>query len=540
MRTKPNALFLFSLATGVCCSWHFAKATTYTDATGDAYGDPYVDITSVAVTNDSSNIYFLINLNPASQIVNNTNDQYGLYEIGLQTGPGGSTAVMNPYGAPIGISTGMNYWVGAWTNQTVGPPDTGDSQLYQYSGGSWNLIAGNGTNSPYIPTPVTMTDTSLQISVPLSSLGLSPGNSFNFDVWTTYGNPGGQAAYDALDSGAAATEASDYTPWNGTPYDSATAPGSTFASTIYTVTAGSAPILTWNNSGATGDGMTWDTAQQNFNDGTNPAVYTDGSAVSFTDNNNGHYAVNIPSTVSPTSVTVDASGNYTFSGAGGIGGSGSLTKMGTGTLTISAPLSYTGATTISGGRLTLATSLTSTSSISVASGATLELEPGITINTATLALASGATLDITTNTVSFDTTVAGHDAATLLGDLTSAYDHGKWDLAGITSSAAAASGITTLGYLDSGNTFTIKYTLPGDTDLSGTVDATDLYNLNHGIGWDDFNYDGKVNADDYSLFMLGDAYGSVSSVTVPEPGTAGLILLGTAGVLRRRRSLRGN
>lgn len=517
-----------------------AAATTYTDASNDAYGDDYVDIQSVVVTNDANNLDFVINLRSTSQIVNNTNEQYGLYEVGLQTGPNGSTAVLNPYGAPIGISTGMNYWLAAWTNQTVGPPDTGDSQLYAYSGGAWNLAAGNGTNSPYIPTPVTLTDTSVQISVPLSSLGLSPGNTFNFDVWTTYGSTPGvstpPAAYDALDSDAAATRDPNYQPWVPTPYDSATAPGSTFSTTTYTVGPVSAPALNWNNAGATGDGATWDTTQQNFNNGA-PAFYSDGSVVSFTDNNNNHYTVNILTTVSPQSVAVNASGNYTFMGSGGIGGSASLIKLGSGKLTISAPLTYTGSTNVSAGELSLATNLTSTSGISVSSGATLQLQPGATINTATLSLDSGSTLDITTNAETFDTTVTGHDATTLLNDLKSAYDNGKWDGTGITSSTAAASnGITTLGYTNSGNTFAIAYTLPGDTDLNGSVDSADLSNLNHGIGWDDFNYDGVVNADDYGLFLLGAAYHTPPTIAAPEPTVA--VLFVSAAILfplKRRR-----
>ena len=132
---------------------------------------------------------------------------------------------------------------------------------------------------------------------------------------------------------------------------------------------------------------------------------------------------------------------------------------------------------------------------------------------------------------------AEHDAATLLNDLKSAYDTGKWDQAGITSSYAAASnGRSTVGYLINGTNFEVAYTLPGDTNLTGTVDSTDLNNMNHGIGWNDFNYDGTINADDWSLFMLGAAYGNVSAVTVPEPGIA----LAMAGVLamgigRRRR-----
>ncbi|HEY1684484.1 MAG TPA: autotransporter-associated beta strand repeat-containing protein [Tepidisphaeraceae bacterium] len=224
--------------------------------------------------------------------------------------------------------------------------------------------------------------------------------------------------------------------------------------------------------------------------------------------------------------------------AGSISGTGGLIKTGTGTFTLSGSNSYTGPTSVSSGKLSLAASLTSTSSINVAGGATLQLQPAAAINTATLVLAPGGALDITTNTENFNTTVTGHDAATLLNDLKSAYDNGKWDLAGITSSYAAASnGITTVGYLVNGTNFEVAYTLPGDTDLSGTVDSTDLYNMNHSIGWNDFNYDGKVNADDWSLFMLGAAYRKPPTVSVPEPGIA----LAMAGVgafgmsLRRRR-----
>src|SRR5690349_10499468 len=82
-----------------------ARAGTHTDALGDQAGanDSEADIASVQVTSDSTNLYFGITLNADISVAN-----YGNYLVGLQTGPGGSTALNNPWGKPVGISTGMN------------------------------------------------------------------------------------------------------------------------------------------------------------------------------------------------------------------------------------------------------------------------------------------------------------------------------------------------------------------------------------------------------------------------------------------------
>ena len=49
-------------------------------------------------------------------------------------------------------------------------------------------------------------------------------------------------------------------------------------------------VLTWNNTGATGDGMTWDAdTSQNFNTGANPATFSNGAYVYLNDSNNGNY-----------------------------------------------------------------------------------------------------------------------------------------------------------------------------------------------------------------------------------------------------------
>jgi hypothetical protein len=71
---------------------------------------------------------------------------------------------------------------------------------------------------------------------------LSAGNSFYFDVVSSYANPTAQSAYGALDSlGYPAESDNKYTPWNGTSYyDSATdTVGTIFgtAASEYTVVA---------------------------------------------------------------------------------------------------------------------------------------------------------------------------------------------------------------------------------------------------------------------------------------------------------------
>ena len=83
-------------------------------------------------------------------------------------------------------------------------------------------------------------------------------------------------------------------------------------------------------------------------------VFFDNDVVTFGDNGGTNLVVNINSTVSPASTTVNATTNYTFTGTGGIGGTNSLIKLGAGTLTLSTVNTYTGSTTLSNGTLSVA------------------------------------------------------------------------------------------------------------------------------------------------------------------------------------------
>jgi autotransporter-associated beta strand protein len=84
-----------------------------------------------------------------------------------------------------------------------------------------------------------------------------------------------------------------------------------------------------------------------------PAV--PGPAVRFDDSAPGTRAINVATIVSPASVIVsNSSPDYSIAGAGKISGPASLTKQGSGNLSVSTLNDYTGGTVVSAGKLTLA------------------------------------------------------------------------------------------------------------------------------------------------------------------------------------------
>jgi autotransporter-associated beta strand protein len=204
----------------------------------------------------------------------------------------------------------------------------------------------------------------------------------------------------------------------------------------------------------------------------------------------------------------------------------------------------------------------------------LTLTNGITLSGSTAAIDIGKT--------DLDIVGAGLDTVTALAG--QGYNGGAWTGNGITSSIAAGDTrhLTAIGVIqnnqlgaavyNSGNPFDgatvggsdilVKYTYYGDTDLNGTVDATDIARENNGMnnhltGWynGDFNYDGVINGSDTTLIdnafaahgaALGDAEiaqttaelaGYAPTAAVPEPTSAIMAAIGgiTLALRRRRR-----
>jgi autotransporter-associated beta strand protein len=340
----------------------------------------------------------------------------------------------------------------------------------------------------------------------------------------------------------------------------------------------------------------WTAGAVNFNNvnsytlapGSNGALILDNggsAATAAVTDNGGSHAISAPVVLNSNllATVVNSADHLTISG--NISGVGSLTAAGSGTITLSGVNTYAGSTKITGGTLVLdaAAALPSASSLTIKSGATVQLASGIgTVTQTAVNLNSGSTLDLANNGLLIDYGTAANDPiTTIVADLTAAYGN-NWAGTGLTSSTAAANpGDGAIGYIDGGtdtassigasNELLVKYTIPGDTNLDGTVNFADLLSIAQhfdttGNDWfeGNLNYDstGLVNFSDLLLvaqnfgqsltsnqaalvgasftqqwnLALAEVQNTAISVPLPEPGSAGLLMLGAIiGLLPRRR-----
>jgi autotransporter-associated beta strand protein len=349
--------------------------------------------------------------------------------------------------------------------------------------------------------------------------------------------------------------------------------------------------LTYLNTGGT-----WDTGtSSSFNSSGGATVFHAGDNVTFDDSNPaGPYTVTISGTVAPGSTTFNTSNNspgYVVSG-GGIGGSGSLTKFGTGTVTLSSSNTYTGGTNIAAGTLVLAsagalpTNSNAGTGLLIASSAQLTIAnhgSNPTYVPQVSSLINSGTIDITNNALVIRN--GNGTIGTIWSQVQQAYNNGAWNgtnsSAGVITSGTASSdsthltaigvatGLTTTfeGLNVAAGDVLIKYTYYGDANLDGQVDSSDYTLTDAGFlsqggagsltGWQngDFNYDGVINGSDYTLIdnafntqgaqlsaevatATAQIAGSSVSTAVPEPTTLGLCGLLAVGLLGRRRRCR--
>jgi hypothetical protein len=187
IRTSGAALAAFVASTA------FANpgilASTYNDAANDiangiATGGGTLDLLSMEVSHTATDLVFSLRVN--GNVTGNGSVDWGKFMIGIATGNGSGTTSGNGWGRPINMSApngGMTHWIGSWVD------GGGGSQLWTHGSGSWS--------GPASLAAFGFSGNTITYTVSMASLGLSMGDTFYFDAYSS-GGGGGDGAIDAL------------------------------------------------------------------------------------------------------------------------------------------------------------------------------------------------------------------------------------------------------------------------------------------------------------------------------------------------------
>lgn len=150
-----------------------------------------------------------------------------------------------------------------------------------------------------------------------------------------------------------------------------------------------------------------------------------------------------------------------------------------------------------------------------------------------LAFGAGGALDLGSNILTVEYDPGSDPAGTIASLVNAGYANGVGTGPGIISSATFGqpANVTAVGYFDNGSSVKVGRSWSGDTNLDGKIDADDMSLIvlgqkTSGIRWQDgnFNYDTKVNADDWLQFALVAGYSKGQILTNNAPAFSQLLL----------------
>jgi autotransporter-associated beta strand protein len=252
---------------------------------------------------------------------------------------------------------------------------------------------------------------------------------------------------------------------------------------------------------------------------------SDSTAVAIgAENTSGTNTIDVPIILAPSSGSTStifqaAGGTLVINGA--ISGTASIAKTGTGTLALTGANTYTGATTVSAGILNIqnATALgTTASGTTVSSGATLQLQGGITVGAEALTISgtgasgqNGALVNVS-GTNNYGGLLTLGAATTISSD-----DSGTLNLTNPGTITGATFGLTVTGS-GSGSISSIIGTTSGTLTKSGTGSWT-LTGAN--------TYTGATTVNAGKLFINGNQTAATGTTTVNGSGT----VLGGTGTI---------
>jgi len=280
----------------------------------------------------------------------------------------------------------------------------------------------------------------------------------------------------------------------------------------------------------------------------------------------GTQEINIPTIVASNTVfNVSAGANLIIANPLTIDPGMTLTQTGSGTVT------YQSIINVESNAIVAFADNTHAHELNLASGSTATVSaPVLEVDQ----LSNLGTLNLQNNTVIINYGSGADPISAIAAEIKTGYAGGTWTGAGIMSTNAQSNSSYGIGYADAadpGNPaglasgqIEVMYTLLGDANLDHKVNGSDFTlmaaNFNDSVtnGWDkgDFNYSGTVNGDDFVLLAENfNQFASQSSVdaadlaalnafaaangisltSVPEPASAGMLVVAGLGILRRRK-----
>ena len=248
-----------------------------------------------------------------------------------------------------------------------------------------------------------------------------------------------------------------------------------------------------------------------------------------------------------------------------------VTKAGVNTTTLTGNNTYSGGTTVNGGTLTTSTNF-SNGTLNVQTGTAI-VTPKQANNSAAgltrvpkFTMGSIAKMDIANNAMIVAYGADSSPVDEIRNHIKDGFFNGTWTGLGLTSSTAAAnasaavktaigyaegstlmdSGVASVaGYSLTGQELVLKYTIFGDANLDGKVNALDFNAPASGFGtgsiWTmgDFNYDGAVDSSDFTALATNFNQTTPTpapslGALVPEPASLALMIVGNMLIVRRR------
>lgn len=166
----------------------------YNDTLGDidsgiSTGNGTLDLVSMEVSHTATDIQFKLTVNG-----NIGTTDWGKYMVGIANNKGYGTSTGNAWVRPITMSAngGMTNWFGAWVNGGGGAENYSRNIFDRWGlvGATYNGNFGNFAFAAGAQSTITMI-------CPIESVGMSIGDTFRFDAYSSGGN-GSDSAVDAL------------------------------------------------------------------------------------------------------------------------------------------------------------------------------------------------------------------------------------------------------------------------------------------------------------------------------------------------------